>query len=140
MGADTDVRDFESTVTKRPRLGRGGAWIRQYEPIMTAYKVVRIDVNSSLVPKKYVEQWAQLNGLQRNFLNYNRKVLRWIDKWFDLQVSDAEMLAVAPCAAASVLEKRRFVRARKSTLAMECGKQLACERAFEMSDVSNPFC
>jgi len=77
-----DARVFQSKVTNRPCLGDGGIWIREHEPIMCCYKVVRVNIDSQFLPNKRVEQWTHTIGLQRSFLRYNRKVLRWIDSWF----------------------------------------------------------
>lgn len=136
--ADTDVRDFESQVTKRPRLGSGGVWIRQHSPIMCAYKVVKIDVSSAVLPGHRVEQWAQRHGLQSNFLHYNRLLLRWIDSWFSLQRRDVLMFA-APPTLSGAAPKCQAVGAVKTVLSTELSAEAAAERVFAYADATNPF-
>ncbi len=134
---DDGVANFESAVTKRPRLGSGGVWIRQHEPIMCAYKVVRMSVDSAVLPNRRIEQWTHNCGLQHSFLNYNRKVLRWIDSWFlNVRNRDVQTFAAPPGTHAP---NQNAVAAVKTVLCSEIARVREYNLVFAEADATNPF-
>lgn len=134
---DDGVANFKSAVTKRPRLGRGAVWIRQHEPIMCAYKVVRMNLDSAILPNRRIEQWTHNSGLQHSFLNYNRKVLRWIDSWFlKVRNRDVQTFAAPP---GTHSPNQNAVATVKTVLSSEIARVKEVNLVFAEADASNPF-
>eukprot|EP00271_Cylindrocystis_brebissonii_P016080 TRINITY_DN39258_c0_g1_i1.p1 TRINITY_DN39258_c0_g1~~TRINITY_DN39258_c0_g1_i1.p1 ORF type:complete len:302 (+),score=71.16 TRINITY_DN39258_c0_g1_i1:355-1260(+) len=86
-----DPAKFKSVKTERGPLTPG--WSKVCDPVMTAYKLVTVDVPYwGFGPRleKYISKTAQRKVL----LEGNRKAFCWLDEWFGLTMEDIRKMEV----------------------------------------------
>ena len=87
---ELDPSVFVSTKVKRGPLKDD--WIQNTEPIMTCYKLVRVEFKW-LGLQKRIENFIH-DTEHKLFLKFHRQLFCWIDKWCDLSLTDMRVLDI----------------------------------------------
>ena len=84
------VKEHDPAVFKSTKTGRGpfaGDWIQTAEPMMTAYKLIKVNVDVSLVGKK-AEAFTYKSALRDTIIGAHRKLICWMDEWHGMTIDD----------------------------------------------------
>mmetsp|Transcript_4619 Transcript_4619/g.8067 ORF Transcript_4619/g.8067 Transcript_4619/m.8067 type:complete len:269 (-) Transcript_4619:156-962(-) len=82
---ENDPRAYVSKKTGRGPFDE--RWFEKSAVCSCAYKVVRLRFRMWGVQTK-VETWGHQYGLRGAFVEYHRKLVCWMDEWFDLGIED----------------------------------------------------